>query len=132
MKRILLFFLLILSLGCMKSTEKDSRTAFNEKHKPLKELKLTSVLYELAVASEPETFAKEHGISLSNGRVRVFIYFDPASSDPERKKTVRTHNVKMEKESNDLSRVLVPINRLIPLSKEPVVQSIRLPIVPIK
>lgn len=105
---------------------------FKAKRKPPRELKLTSILYELAIASEPENFAKEHDIFLSNGRVRVFIFFDPASSRSEREKIVENYKLVFEKKSNALLRALVPIDGLIPMSKESVIWLIRLPDRPIK
>ncbi len=105
---------------------------FKAKRKPPRELKLTSILYELAIASEPENFAKEHDIFLSNGRVRVFIFFNPASSRSEREKIVENYKLVFEKKSNDLLRALVPIDGLIPVSKESIIWSIRLPDRPIK
>ncbi len=141
MKSLLLIILAILFLGCVTTTKKDSSVVsslpekkedtfsegLKEGHKPPKVLKLTSILYELAVAPEPENFAKEHDIFLAKGKVRVFICFNPASSNSEREKLAENYNIVVEKKSNDLLRALVPIDRLIPLSKESVIWSIRLP-----
>jgi hypothetical protein len=98
-----------------------------EGNKPPKELKLSSLLYDLAVDPEPEKFAKEHGIFLTEGKVRVFISFNPTSSNLERDTLSENYNFIVEKKSNDISRALVPIDILIPLSKESVVWSVRLP-----
>ena len=141
MKSFLLITLAILFLGCLTITKKDSNSAIahpeknedtfadgiKEGHKPPKGLKLSSILYELAVAPEPEKFAKKHDIFLTEGKARVFISFNPASSNSERDKLAENYNFMVEKKSNDLLRALVPIDRLIPLSKESVVWSIRLP-----
>jgi hypothetical protein len=141
LKSILLIILAILFLGCMITTKKDSNavSSMPEKnedtfvdgikvgHKPPKGLKLSSILYELAVAPEPEKFTKKHDIFLTEGKVRVFISFNPASSNSERDKLAENYNFIVEKKSNDLLRALVPMDRLIPLSKESVVWSIRLP-----
>ena len=141
MKSFLLITLAILFLGCLTITKKDSNAVsslpeknedtfadgIKEGHKPPKGLKLSSILYELAVAPEPEKFAKKYDIFLTEGKVRVFISFNPASSNSERDKLAENYNFMVEKKSNDLLRALVPIDRLIPLSKESVVWSIRLP-----
>ena len=103
-----------------------------EMSKPPIDLKLTSVLYELAITPDKEIFAKENGIFLSNGTVRVYISFDPAAPHSQRVKLVETYNMVVEKKSNNLFRALVPIDSLIPLSKESPVWSIRLPDRPIK
>jgi len=138
---LLLIILVILILGCLTTTKKDSNAASSlpEKNedtfpdrikkglKPPKELKLSSILYELAVAPEPEKFAKKHDIFLTTGKVRVFVSFNPASSNSERDKLAENFNFMVEKKSNDILRALVPIDRLIPLSKESAVWSIRLP-----
>jgi hypothetical protein len=140
-KSLLLTLLAVLLLDCTQNTIKESKnvdslnetkegslpTKKHEKNTPLEQLKLTSVLYDLAIASEPEQFAKKHGISLLNDKVRVFIYFTPESLNSERKKVIETHHIKVEKQSNGLARAWVPLNRLVPLSREPVIQFIRLP-----
>jgi hypothetical protein len=146
MKRLLLMILAILLLDCVTTAKNDRNVIhylpekkedtltgeFKAKRKPPRELKLTSILYELAIASEPENFAKQHDIFLSNDWVRVFIFFDPASSRSEREKIVENYKLVFEKKSNDLLRALVPIDGLIPMSKEPIIWSIRLPDQPIK
>jgi hypothetical protein len=57
----------------------------------------------------------------------VFIFFETSSSDPERKKILKDHGIIIEKSSANLIRGLVAVDQLIPLSEEPVIQSIRLP-----
>ena len=141
MQKLPLVILVIFLLGCKTTFKKDHNVTnsfpenkedalpegFKEKRKPPKELKLTSILYELAVAPEPEIFAKKHDIFLSIDRVRVFIFFDPASSSLDRENIVENYNIVVEKKSNGLLRALVPIDGLIPLSNESVIWSIRLP-----
>lgn len=85
------------------------------------------MLYELAIASDPEDFAKKHHIFLSEDRVKVYIFFDPDVLVSEKEMILNKFNIMIEKKSNGLVRALVPINRLIPLSKESVIRSIRLP-----
>jgi len=141
MKSLFLIILAVLSSGCLTTTKTNSNAAnahpkkneytfpddIKKGHKPPKGLKLSSILYELAVASEPEKFAKKHDIFVIEGEVRVFISFDPASSSSERGKLAENYNFTVEKKSDDLSRALVPIDRLIPLSKESAIWSILLP-----
>ena len=141
LKGFLLIILAIASVGCLTTIKKDSDAVgplseknddtyadeIMEGHKPPKQLKLSSLLYDLAVDPEPEKFAKKHGIFLTDGRVRVFISFNPTSSNLERDTLSENYNFMVEKKSKDLSRALVPIDQLIPLSKESIVWSIRLP-----
>lgn len=141
MKRLFLIILAVLLAGCLPSTENDPNVTsslpekqekrlpkkFNKQYQPPEELKLTSVLYELAVASDPENFAKKHNIFLSKERVRVYISFNPGSSIAEREKVLENYNIVVEKKAGNLSRALVPINRLISLSEESVIWSIKLP-----
>ena len=141
MKRLFLIILAVILAGCVTNSEKDLNVTnsvtekkenklpkeFNKEHKPPEELKLTSVLYELAVAPDPDIFAKERNIILTKGLVKVYITFDPGSPIPEREEMIENHNITIEKKAGNLSRALVPVNRLIPLSKESVVQSIKLP-----
>jgi hypothetical protein len=89
--------------------------------------KLSSILYELAVSPNPESFAKKHDILLDMNRVRVYIFFDPTSSDPDRKKILKDHGITIEKSAANMKRGLVPVGHLISLSEETVVRFIRLP-----
>jgi len=141
LKKLFFTILAVLLAGCVTNLENDLNIAnsvpekkekrfpqeFNKQHKPPGGLKLTSVLYELAVASDPEYFAKEHYIFLSKGGVRVYISFDPDSSISKREKIIEDYNIVIEKKAGNLSRALVPVNILIPLSKESIIWSIKLP-----
>ena len=141
LKGFLLIILAFPSIGCSTTIKNDSDSdnllsekndntyadGIMEGHKPPKEIKLSSILYDLAVDPEPEKFAKKHGIFLSEGKVRVFISFNPTSSNLERDTLAENYDFMVEKKSNDISRALVPLDRLIPLSKESAVWSIRLP-----
>ena len=140
MKRRCSIFLSILLFGCLiscnnnntavhslgKTETKASETGSN-KIGDIKKQKLSSMLYELAVSQDPESFAKTHDILLDKNRVRVFIFFDPTSSDRDRKKILKDHEVIIEKSAASMIRGLVTVDHLIPLSQEPVIQSIRLP-----
>jgi len=137
--RVFILAAFIFSLGCLVSSPNSAEQIFNitdDKRKvnckPPKNLKLTSFLYNLAIASEPDRYAKQHDIFLSNGKVRVFIFFNPDSSNSEREKIVENHKIAVEKKSSDLLRALIPINTLIPISQEPIIWSISLPDLPIK
>ncbi|MBC8391431.1 MAG: hypothetical protein H8E17_02535 [Deltaproteobacteria bacterium] len=142
-KSILLMISALLFLGCgaatnetnsslSKKNEDNSPVRLKGGQKPPKELKLTSILYELAIASEPETFAKERGIFFIKDRVRIYIIFNPISPNSERVKLAEKYNIIVEKKADDLVRALVAIDRLIPLSKESIIWSIRLPDRPVK
>lgn len=112
------------SLG--KTGTKTSETGSN-KIGDIKKEKLSSVLYELAVSQDPESFAKTHDILLDKNRVKVYIFFDTTSSDQDRKKILKDHDVIIEKSAAGMIRGLVTVDHLIPLSQEPAIQSIRLP-----
>jgi hypothetical protein len=141
MIRLFLIILAVILAGCVANSERDLNVAnsitekkektlpkeFYKEHKPPEGVSLSSVLYELAVAPDPDIFAKEHNIFLTKGSVKVYILFDPGSSISERKKIIKNYNILIEKKAGNLSRALVPVNRLIPLSNEPVIQSIKLP-----
>ncbi len=101
--------------------------AVKKAHKPHKGLKLSSMLYDLAVSPEPAVFAAQKDIFLKEGKVRVFINFDPESSLSERNRLAEAYRFRVEKKSGDLSRALVPVDQLIPLSTESAIWSIRLP-----
>jgi len=133
MKKLFLILLTILLAGCLKNTENDVNVEelklskeFNQSNKPPEELKLTSTLYELSKAPDTEKFAKEHNIYFSKGLVRVYILFNPGSSISEREEIIKKYNITVEKKAENLSRALVPAKQLIPMSKEPVIDFIKL------
>jgi hypothetical protein len=136
--RIFLFFFIFLfggliscnnnsTLYSLTKTEKHTSAEGSNKIGDTKGQKLSSILYDLAISPDPEYFAKKHDISLKNNRVRVFIFFEPSSSDPDRKKILNDHGIIIEKSSADLTRGLVPVDHLISLSQEPVIRFIQLP-----
>ena len=112
------------SLG--KTEKKASETGSNKIGDTWKN-KLSSILYELAVSPNPESFAKKHDILLDMNRVRVYIFFEPTSSDLDREKILKDHEVIIEKSADAMIRGLVTVDHLISLSQEPAIQSIRLP-----
>jgi len=103
-------------------TRKGSKTTGDTKNQ-----KLSSLLYELALSPDPDYFAKKHDIFLNDHRVRVHIFLDPSTPEPERTKRLKAHHIIIEKGSDDMLRGLAPIDQLIPLSEEPAVRLIRLP-----
>jgi hypothetical protein len=136
--RVLTFFFIFLYGGLIScnnnpavhsltKTEKNTSSAGSNKIVDANKQKLSSMLYELATSPDPDDFAKKHAIFLDKNRIRVFIFFEPSSSDPDRKKILNDHEIIIEKSSADLTRGLVSVGQLIPLSKEPVIRSIRLP-----
>ena len=137
--RIFIFFFIFI-FGCLIScntsnpalhfptkTEKNTASKDSNKIADKKRQKLSSILHELAISQDPEHFAKQHNIPLDNHRVRVYIFFEPSAPDPDRKKILEDHGIIIEKGSDNLTRGLVPVDHLIPLSEVPVIQSIRLP-----
>jgi hypothetical protein len=110
-----------------KKAEKSTMSGESKKIGEKKDQKLSSMLYDLALSPDPDYFAKRHDILLDKHRVRVYIFLEPSSPEPERIKLLKTHNIVTEKWSADMLRGLAPIDQLIPLSEEPAVRSIRLP-----
>ncbi len=111
----------------LKKAENSTTPEASKKIGDTKNQKLSSLLYELALSPDPEYFAKTHNILLDNHRVRVYIFLEPSSPDPERKKLLKEHNIMIEKWSADMLRGLAAVDQLIPLSAEPAVRFIRLP-----
>jgi hypothetical protein len=127
--------LLIIS-SCTIAQQTDIPQKESEPLKPPREFaKLSSILYELTLAKDWENFAEQHDIFLTDGKVRVFIIFDPASQSSEREELIKSYSITIEKKSKDLLRALVSINALTALSLEPIIWSINLPdkpVIPIK
>ena len=126
MKRFIFIIAAVFFIGCTAIGQKDY-----PEDKPPEGLKLSSILYDLAIDPDPENFANKHHIFFHKNRVKVFIYFDPASSGLDREKIIEKYKLIVEKKSKDLARALVPVNVLIPLSTESAIWSIKLPDKPI-
>jgi hypothetical protein len=105
-----------------KSTPNESKKSVDKQNQ-----KLSSMLYRLALSPDPDGFAKRHDIFLGDHRVRVYIFLDPSTPEPERTKLLKAHGITIEKGSDDMLRGLAAIDQLIPLSEEPAVRYIRLP-----
>jgi hypothetical protein len=97
------------------------------KEKPPNAFKISSVLYDLAVAPDREQFAAEQGIVISGEMVKVFLFFSGDASDREREKIIERYHVDIEKRADNVFRAEVPIDDLLGLSKEPLIRSIDLP-----
>lgn len=126
MKRFIFIIAAVFFIGCTATAQKN----YPENNRP-EGLKLSSILYDLAIDPDPENFANKHHIFFHKNRVKVFIYFDPASSGLDREKIIEKYKLIVEKESKDLARALVPVDVLIPLSTESAIWSIKLPDKPI-
>ena len=128
-------FLFVSMMSCNGTTgtpsfnKAENKTMPNESKKIVdkQNQKLSSMLYQLAVSPDPDSFAKRHDIFLDNHRVRVYIFLDPSAPAAERTKLLKTHRIMIEKGTDDMLRALAPIDQLIPLSDEPGVRHIRLP-----
>ena len=90
-------------------------------HKPPPEAAhLDSMLYQLTQAKDVEAFARQHQLSLVDGRVRVIIELREGHHLAEREGVI------VESAYQNLVRALVPVGRLLPLAQTPEVAFIRL------
>lgn len=131
MSRVLLRLCLV-SLSCVCSSlpslpKFDAQGEVYYGRKPPQQLKLASILYELVISQEREVFAANHDLILVDGKVRVFIFFDPSSTEAQREGLLATYHLDLEKKSDHLFRAIVPIDLLVPLSNEPIVWFVTLP-----
>lgn len=129
---LVLTFLVFVIASCTFAQQRDIPQKELIQHKqPKKYAKLSSILYELTLAKERENFAKQHDIFLTDGKVRVFIIFDPASQSSKREELIKSYSITVEKKSKDLLKALVSIDALTALSLEPIIWSINLPDKPV-
>lgn len=133
---VLAIFLLGCSASCnkndpavhsLKKIEEKPSTSISKKIGDSKNQKLSSILYELSSARDPEDFANKHNIFLDKDRVRVFVFFEPSSSGAGRENVIEFYKIVVEKRSTDMVRAQVNIDTLVPLSEESVIRSIQLP-----
>ena len=120
-------FLSCVLISVLSSRKFDAGAEVPYGPKPPPGLKLASILYELAISEEPEAFAANHEILIVDGKVRVFIFLDPSSSEAERERLLAAHGVDLEKKSDHSFRAMVPIDQLVPLSNDPIVWFVTLP-----
>lgn len=83
--------------------------------------RLESVLYQLTQTDNVEAFARQRAIDLVDGRVRVIVEIDTGGV------LDMGAGVVMESRYQNLVRVLVPIDQLLPLSQQMGVRFVRLP-----
>lgn len=124
-----IFIILILLTVCVRHNFLFSLENHTEVQlKPPWELKkLSSALYEFLESPNTEEFARTHRIYYHEGKVRVYVTVDPVISQKEEERLISTYRMDVEKESENLLRVIVPVDELVSLAKETVVLSIRLP-----
>ena len=82
---------------------------------------LESVLYQLTQAEDVEAFARQRTIDLVEGRVQVIVELDEGDV------LDMGAGVVIESRYQNLVRVLVPIDQLLPLSQRDGVRFVRLP-----
>jgi hypothetical protein len=82
-----------------------------------------------ATAGTASEVAREYGIELEDNRVRVVVECTPAMIDSVRKKAEALGMVETSHDS--LLQVIVPIDALPELAKEPGVLLVRLPLSPL-
>ena len=140
-KPLLLVLLAVMSLGCTqtplmesKNVDSPNKTKLGipppkkgENNKPADQQKLTTILHQLTITSEPESFAKQYGLSFLRDKVKVFIYLTPDAPSSERQRVINAHDIQVEKQANDLVSAWISVDRLVPLTKEPVVRFISPP-----
>lgn len=85
--------------------------------------KLDSALAELYQASDPERYAREHGLEWIEGRVRVVIELRAEGSA-----LPQGYDVAVEARNQRLVQGLVRRDQLCPLSNEPEVVQVRRPL----
>ncbi len=87
--------------------------------------KLESVLHQLSVASDPASFAQQHGVNYEAGLVRVVIdLHTPTAALPA------GYQLKEERRLGRQVRVLAPLSSLCPLSEQAAVDFIHVPLTP--
>ncbi len=90
--------------------------------------KLSSELLQLATSKEPGKFAKEHGMTLINGTIKVIIAVKSGISDlDDFAGEIRRYGLKEVMINKDLITANVPVVYLVSLSEEKYVKHIRRP-----
>jgi predicted transcriptional regulator len=133
---LFIFIIIILAVGAVAGeiyiTKKNVQLGEEGKEAGTLEptaLKLEQKLYELTKSEDPIGFATKNKIPFSDGKVKVWIsWIDASKLDQERFHLVLQHGTRTKK---CLTLELVPIEKLIELSKEPYIEfisvDIRLP-----
>jgi len=113
------------SLSLSSAEEKPSFVAGNISNIAEKEKtshpKLEQVLYELAKSNDPEAFAQEKGIAMTDGKVRVIIML---SNDGN---VSGKFNLIIEEKDKNLIQALVPVDAIIDIAEDSNVNFIKIP-----
>lgn len=88
--------------------------------------KLDSKIFEFLNSPNKEETAKQYGLFYQDGKLRVFLVFDSKINSEEKEKIYLTFKIKVEKESNQLVRALVPFEAIMDLAKSPSILFIQL------
>jgi hypothetical protein len=89
--------------------------------------KLDSKIFEFLNSSNKEETAKQFGLFYQNGELRVLLVFCSKINSGEKERIYLTNRIKVEKESHQLVRALVPIEEIMNLAKNPSILFIQLP-----
>jgi len=121
---ILVLSLIVLIAGCTNEQGGNGTvTGTISKNQPGN---LESVLYQLTQSTQPNEFAKERGLYVKNGKVRVVIELENKTG------TIPPgYGIVEETRYDGLVQAMVPINRLIEISREQGVKVVRVPNKPV-
>ncbi len=121
---ILVLSLIVLIAGCTNGQGGNGTvTGTISKNQPVK---LESVLYQLTQSTQPNEFATERGLYVKNGKVRVVIELENKTG------TIPAgYGIVEETRYDGLVQAMVPINRLIEVSREQGVKVVRVPNKPV-
>jgi len=89
--------------------------------------KLDSKIFEFLNSPNKEETAKQFGLFYQNGELRVLLVFCSKINSGEKERIYLTNRIKVEKESHQLVRALVPIEEIMNLAKNPSILFIQLP-----
>lgn len=89
--------------------------------------KIDQKIQEVIQSNDKDETAKRLGLFYQNGKLRVHLIFSPQITIEEKEKIYSTYKIQVEKESDQVVRTLIPIEEIMPLGENPLIQFIQIP-----
>lgn len=89
--------------------------------------KIDPKIQEIIQSLNKEETAKHLGLFYQNGKLRVHLILSSIIPPEEKEKIYSTYKIQVEKESGQTVRAMVPIEELMALVENPLIQFINIP-----
>lgn len=89
--------------------------------------KIDQKIHEVIKSLNKEETAKHYGLFYQDGKLRVHLIFSTRITPEEKEKIYSTYEVNVEKETGQMVRAMVPVERIMELGDNPLILFIKIP-----